>query len=116
MGLRFRRTFKIMPGVRLNVTKTGVSTTIGPRGAHTTISSRRVTNTVDIPGSGLSYSETSAVRPAPSAPARKSRGLVACVGLVLIASSALLYLDAAPFAGVLILFVSGCVCLARALR
>ncbi len=116
MGLRFRRTFKLFPGVRLNVTKTGVSTTIGPRGLHTTINGRRMTNTVDIPGSGLSYSTSSAVRPAPSAPARKSRGLVACLGLVLIASSAMLYLDAAPLAGVLILFVSGCVCLARTLR
>ena len=81
-----------MPGVRLNVKKTSVSTNDRMPGLHTTVSSRRVTNTVDLPCSGLSYSTLSAARPAPSALARKSRGLVACLGLVLLASSAMLYL------------------------
>ncbi len=116
MPLRFRRTIKIIPGVRLNVTKSGVSTTIGPRGARTTISSRRVTNTVDIPGSGLSYSTSSSVRPATAVPARRSRGLMVCLGLVLLTSSAMLYLDAAPLAGALLLFIGGLACLARAVR
>lgn len=33
MGLRFRRSVKILPGVRLNFSKSGVSTSIGGKGA-----------------------------------------------------------------------------------
>jgi hypothetical protein len=58
MGLRFRRSIKIAPGVRLNVSKSGVSTTIGPRGAKVTIGGKGGTRTtVGIPGTGLSYTE-----------------------------------------------------------
>lgn len=31
MGLRGRKTYRLLPGVRVNVTLRGVSTTIGPR-------------------------------------------------------------------------------------
>ena len=34
---RFRRSIKILPGIRLNVGKRGVSTSIGVRGAHITV-------------------------------------------------------------------------------
>ena len=37
MGFRFRRTIKILPVIRLNVGKRGVSTSIGVRGAHVTV-------------------------------------------------------------------------------
>ena len=33
MGFRFRKSFKIMPGVRINVSKTGFSTSVGGKGA-----------------------------------------------------------------------------------
>jgi hypothetical protein len=59
MGFRFRRSFKIMPGVRLNVSKSGVSTSIGTRGATVNFSERGTKTTVGIPGTGLSYSEMS---------------------------------------------------------
>ena len=32
MGLRFRKSIKILPGVSINISKTGVSATIGPKG------------------------------------------------------------------------------------
>jgi hypothetical protein len=54
---RFRRSFKILPGVRLNVSKTGVSTSLGKPGATVNIRGDRVRETVGIPGTGLSYSE-----------------------------------------------------------
>lgn len=57
MGFRFRKSIRIMPGVRLNLSKTGVSTSIGGRGATVNVSKRGVRGTVGIPGSGLSYSE-----------------------------------------------------------
>lgn len=57
MGLRFRKSIKIMPGVRLNATLGGISATVGRRGASVNVGKRGVRGTVGIPGSGLSYSE-----------------------------------------------------------
>lgn len=55
MGFRFRRTLKIMPGVRLNVGMRGVSVSVGGRGARTTVGRQGVRTTVGLPGTGLSY-------------------------------------------------------------
>ena len=57
MGFRFRRSFKIAPGVRLNVGKWGLSTTIGSRGASINIGQRGTYVNAGIPGTGLSYRE-----------------------------------------------------------
>jgi hypothetical protein len=54
MPLRFRRTLKIAPGVKLNFSKSGVSTTVGPKGFHFTFGKRGVRRTVSIPGTGVS--------------------------------------------------------------
>jgi hypothetical protein len=37
VGFRFRRSLRILPGIRLNIGKPGVSTSIGVRGAHVII-------------------------------------------------------------------------------
>ncbi|NNM78624.1 DUF4236 domain-containing protein [Sphingomonas sp. ID1715] len=55
MGFRFRRSVKLLPGVRLNFSTRGVSTSIGGRGATMNISRRGVRSTLGIPGTGLSY-------------------------------------------------------------
>ena len=55
MGFRFNRRIKLFPGVRLNLGKRGVSTSIGGRGAHVTLGHGQVRETVGIPGTGLSY-------------------------------------------------------------
>lgn len=39
MGVRFRKSFKIAPGMKLNFGKKGVSATVGGNGAHYTINS-----------------------------------------------------------------------------
>src|SRR6266478_3584408 len=52
---RFRRSVKILPGIRLNIGKRGVSTSIGVREAHVTIGKTGTRTTVGLPGSGLSY-------------------------------------------------------------
>lgn len=57
MGFNFRKRIKVMPGVTLNVGKTGVSTTLGKRGASVTVGKRGTRATVGIPGTGLSYSQ-----------------------------------------------------------
>ena len=57
MGFHFRRSFTIAPGIRLNVGKRGVSTSIGPRGATVNLRGSKVRTTVGVPGTGVSYSE-----------------------------------------------------------
>lgn len=56
MTLRFRQTFTLFSGVRINVGKRGISTSIGVRGATVNIGRRGVRATVGVPGSGISYS------------------------------------------------------------
>lgn len=57
MGFRFRKSIRILPGIRLNLSKSGVSTSIGGRGATINVGKRGVRGTVGLPGTGLSYSE-----------------------------------------------------------
>lgn len=60
MGLRFRKSFKVAPGVKVNLNKKSTSVTFGGKGVHHTVSSSgKKTTTVGIPGTGISYSETS---------------------------------------------------------
>ncbi len=57
MGFRFYRRLKIAPGIYLNFSKSGISTSIGPRGAKVTVSKRGIRKTVGIPGTGIHYTE-----------------------------------------------------------
>jgi hypothetical protein len=57
MPFRFRKSLKILPGVRLNLTKRGVSSvSVGRRGATLNLSKRGTRATVGLPGTGVSYS------------------------------------------------------------
>ena len=59
MGFRLRKSIKILPGVRLNVSKSGVSASVGVHGLTTNIKpGRKARTTVGVPGSGVSYSVT----------------------------------------------------------
>lgn len=51
--IRFRRSVKIVPGVRLNFSKSGMSTTIGTRGATMTFSKKGTYANIGLPGTGL---------------------------------------------------------------
>jgi hypothetical protein len=57
MSFRFRRSIRVLPGLRLNVGKRGMSTSIGGRGAHVTIGRGQLRDTVGLPGTGLSYTQ-----------------------------------------------------------
>ena len=73
MGLRFRKSFKLAPGVRVNVGKKSASVSVGGKGAHYTVSSTgRRTSSVGIPGTGLSYVETHTAGKKASAPGEAS--------------------------------------------
>jgi hypothetical protein len=53
MGWSFRRRIKIIPGVYLNVSKRGVSTTVGVRGASLTFRDDGTYANVGVPGTGI---------------------------------------------------------------
>jgi hypothetical protein len=55
MGFRFQRVLRIFPWLRLNVSKSGVSGSVGPRGADVNFGRHGVTTNAGIPGTGLSY-------------------------------------------------------------
>jgi hypothetical protein len=55
MGLRFQRVLRIFPWLRINVSKGGVSGSVGPRGADINIGRHGVTTNAGIPGTGISY-------------------------------------------------------------
>jgi hypothetical protein len=60
MGLRFRKSFKIAPGVRLNVSNKSTGLSFGGKGLRYSINSNsRRTASIGIPGTGLSYVSTS---------------------------------------------------------
>jgi hypothetical protein len=54
MPIRFRKSFKVFPGVKVNMSKGGISFTVGTKGYHLNFSKRGVRQTVGLPGSGLS--------------------------------------------------------------
>jgi hypothetical protein len=55
MGWRFRHSFKVIPGVRLNLSKTGLSASIGGGPFTMNVGPRGVYGTASLPGSGISY-------------------------------------------------------------
>lgn len=60
MALRFRKSITIFPGVKINIGKTGPSLSVGVPGFRKTYhTDGRVTTTVGLPGTGLSWTETS---------------------------------------------------------
>jgi len=52
---RFRRSFRLLPGVRWNLGKRSSSVSLGRRGFHYTIGSAGTRTTVGLPGTGLAY-------------------------------------------------------------
>ena len=73
MAFRLFRRIKIAPGITLNLSKSGLSASAGVRGARVTLGPRGVRRTVGIPGTGISYSENSAIG-GPSKRTKRSGG------------------------------------------
>ncbi|MEW4938660.1 DUF4236 domain-containing protein, partial [Acinetobacter baumannii] len=56
MGLNFRKSIKIAPGIRVNISKKGLSSvSVGGKGARVNVSKKGTRTTVGLPGTGLSY-------------------------------------------------------------
>lgn len=54
---RFRRTMKILPGVQLNLSKSGVSVSLKVGPLTKTFGKSGTRTTIGIPGTGVSYTE-----------------------------------------------------------
>ena len=58
MGFRFRKSIKLFPGFKINLTHKGISSaSIGKPGASVNIGKKGTRTSVGIPGTGLSYSK-----------------------------------------------------------
>jgi len=55
MPVRFRRTFTLFPGVKVNVSKGGMSITVGRKGFHLNFSKQGVRQTTGLPDTGISH-------------------------------------------------------------
>ncbi|HCV54592.1 MAG TPA: DUF4236 domain-containing protein [Erysipelotrichaceae bacterium] len=63
MGLRFRKSIKIAKGVKINLSKSGVSLSVGRTGLHGTINSRgQLTTSAGLPGTGVSFVKTMSLK------------------------------------------------------
>jgi hypothetical protein len=82
MGLRFRKSFRVLPGVKINLSKTGTSLSLGGRGASVNLGRKRVRTTVGLPGSGLSYSEDASYGDAEGGAAQGGGGLWKLLGMI----------------------------------
>lgn len=57
MGFRFQKTIALIPGVRLNISKSGLSLSLGGKGLTLNLGRKGARGTVGLPGSGMSYSK-----------------------------------------------------------
>lgn len=69
MGLRFRKSIRLVPGVRLNIGLRRTSLSLGGKGFTYNVGSRGSRITVGIPGSGLSYTTPVSYQSSVSLPA-----------------------------------------------
>lgn len=58
MGLRLRRSIKIIPSLWFNLSKSGVGTSIGGTGPTVNLKDDKTTTTASLPGTGISYRST----------------------------------------------------------
>ena len=58
MAFRFRRTIQILPGVRLNIGKNGLSFSVGQKGSSVTLNKSGIHSNVGAPGTGMSFRKT----------------------------------------------------------
>lgn len=63
MAMKFRKSFKVAPGMRVNVSSRGIGASVGVKGLRYSVNSRgQRRTTVSIPGTGLSSTRTSSSR------------------------------------------------------
>jgi hypothetical protein len=99
MGFRFRKSVKIAPGVKINLSKSGMSTTIGGKSLFMSIGSRGAYLNTGIPGTGVSarHKITGGEAEANIAPIEKTEGrILAIISIVLFVSAFVLLMTGHP--------------------
>jgi hypothetical protein len=86
MSLRFWRRVRIIPGLRVNLSRSGASLSIGRRGAWYTVGPRGRRATVGLPGTGLFWTEHAP----PAAPRHAGRMWTFAIVVAVVAIAALL--------------------------
>lgn len=62
MGFRFRKSFKIAPGIKFNINKKSTGFTVGGKGVHFTANSKgKITGSAGVPGTGLYYQKSTSI-------------------------------------------------------
>jgi hypothetical protein len=123
MGFRFRKSVKIAPGVRLNVSSKSAGISVGGKGAKVSVStSGRRTTSVGVPGTGVSYVSSKGGRKKKSKPVAASSvetpKTSRAGGIALVVVAALAFLIGLPtlaFGGWLFLLI-GLPCLLLGLK
>ena len=82
MGFRFSRRISLFKGLRLNLSKSGTSVSVGGRGGWLTFGKKGTRATVGIPGTGMSWSVKIGEAPPAHQPPSLSMRLVGLVGLL----------------------------------
>src|SRR4051812_28975799 len=67
MGFRFHRSLKLAPGLRMNLSASGLGLSFGLPGARVSVGPRGLTHTAGIPGTGLSWRTTTSGHGSPRA-------------------------------------------------
>ena len=55
MGFRFRKSISVCKGVKINLSKSSVSTTVGGKVGRVTVGNKQVATSVSIPKTGISF-------------------------------------------------------------
>lgn len=112
--MRFRRSVKVAPGVKVNLNKKSVSVTAGTKGAHYSVSSSgRKTSSVGIPGTGVSFVDSSGGKKSSQSevhaePPRFAKGwyIVELILAILLVIFGVATLFVAPVFGVILLIIA----------
>lgn len=70
MGFRFQKRLKITPGITLNLSRKGVSTSVGATGARVTFGHGQRRTTIGLPGSGISHTNIDSTKDGTSEPSQ----------------------------------------------
>ncbi|HUA35615.1 MAG TPA: DUF4236 domain-containing protein [Candidatus Binataceae bacterium] len=90
MPFRFYRRVHVLPGVSINVSKSGPSLSVGMRGAHLTLGRNGVSRTVGIPGTGIYYTSRAGTHTGAHYHGGSGAGIGWMIAAVVIAALALL--------------------------
>jgi hypothetical protein len=82
MPFRFRKSLRLAPGLRVNLSKGGASVSVGGKGFTLNLGKRGARTTVGIPGTGVSYSQSHPIDSTGTASPVRATSFVWLVALV----------------------------------